>query len=69
MADRAIKMRRRKKAAAQQQTTTAPGLVRLEMMGRQIIMQVLAVQPSGQANEPLPPEPRKCAPADEPTSS
>jgi HNH endonuclease len=50
MADRAIKMRRRKKEAAQRETTTAPSLLRLEIMGREIITQILVVRPLREAN-------------------
>jgi HNH endonuclease len=69
MADKVRKKRHRKKQALHQGSDNAPRLVRLEMMCRQIIMQALAVQPIGQVNEPLPPQPPKCTPANGPTSS
>jgi hypothetical protein len=54
MADRALKMRARKRAGTQQVVRVSPDLLRLEIMGREIISQVLTVRPIGQAS-PLPP--------------
>ena len=65
MAYRAIKMRQRKKEAAQLGTTTAPSLLRLEIMGREIITQILVVRPLGEASPVPPPESPKREPADQ----
>jgi hypothetical protein len=52
MRDMSIKMRARKAAAGQQKTGSAPNLLRLEFMGREIITQILTVRPIGAANAP-----------------
>jgi hypothetical protein len=65
MADRAMKMRARKRAGIQQATSARPDLLRLEIMGREIIAQILTVRPVGQASLPLPAEPPKQTLADD----
>jgi hypothetical protein len=64
MRDKAIKMRRRREATKRGADSTAD-ILRLEIMGREIIAQILAVRPVGQASLPLPAEPPKQTLADD----
>ncbi len=52
MADRANKLRVRKRSGVQKPRSGSPGVVRLEIMGREIVMHVLAVRPLAHEGPP-----------------
>jgi hypothetical protein len=54
MADRAKKVRARKQAGIEKPKSSTPGLVRLEIMDREILMQVLVVRPAPRSSLPAP---------------
>ncbi len=63
MVDRALKIRARKKGLIQPVKRTMPDLVRLEIMGREILLQALVVRPLEQS---VPPQDDPPAAAEEP---
>jgi hypothetical protein len=58
MADKVMKMVHRSKWEALQQTGNGPDILRLEIMGREIITKILAVRPVGETIPPPPAEPK-----------
>jgi hypothetical protein len=65
MADKFMKMERQTKWEALQLTGDGPDILRLEIMGREIITKILAMRPIEQASPPPPAEPPKQTLADD----